>query len=183
MLLGAALALLPPNRTAAPPSSAIVVATRDLPPGAVLSAADVGVRGVPPGLVPSGALVRAGDATGQSLAAAVRAGEPLTDVRLLGPAETRLTSGDSDAVAVAVRLADPAVAELLHPGSRVDVVTAGDGQAAAGVLATDATVLMVRAGPSGTGDQGRLVVLAVRRDAATGVAAAGLHDPVAVTLR
>jgi pilus assembly protein CpaB len=102
---------------------------------------------------------------GRALTGAARAGEPITDVRL--------TAADPDATSVAVRLADPGVAELLGPGSRVDVV--GEG---AEVLADGATVLSVReAKPD------RLVVLGLSRKNATRIAAASLEKPLAVTLR
>jgi hypothetical protein len=87
-----------------------------------------------------------------------------------------LATGDPNAVAVPVRLTDAAVADLLRPGSRVDVV--GD----PGVLANDAVVIAVR--PSeGVSAKGRLVVVALPRSAAAKVAAASLAQPVTVTLR
>ncbi|MFC0528220.1 flagellar biosynthesis protein FlgA [Phytohabitans kaempferiae] len=46
------------------------------------------------------------------------------------------------AVGVPVRLADPAMLALVHPGDRVDLVAAADG-AAASLLASDALVLGV----------------------------------------
>lgn len=185
-LLAAGLALVPSAKhglAAAEPTVQVVVTVRDLAPGTVLSTGDVALHGLPHALVPSGALTTTGAAIGQVLTSAARTGEAITDARLLGPPQARMATGDPDTVSVAVRLADPAVAELLHPGSRVDVVTAGDGQTAPGVPATDATVLMVRTGALKPGEQGQLVVLAIRKDRATGVAAAALHDPVAVTLR
>lgn len=184
-LLAAGLALAPSAKhgLAAEPTVQVVVTARDLAAGTVLSTGDVALHGLPHGLVPSGVLTTTGTAIGQVLTSAARAGEPITDARLLGPTQNKIATGDPDTVSVAVRLADPGVAELLHPGSRVDVVTAGDGQAAPGVLASDATVLMVHTGALKPGEQGQLVVLAIRKDHATGVAAAALHDPVAVTLR
>ena len=91
--------------------------------------------------------------------------------------------------AVPVRLADPEVARLLGPGSRVDVVTpAADGDRPV-VLAADAAVLTVvaaeadaSAGP-GQGSRGRLVLVALPRADAARVAAAALSEQVAVTLR
>ncbi|GAA3432368.1 hypothetical protein [Kutzneria kofuensis] len=110
------------------------------------------------------------------LTGAARAGEPITDVRLVGPENTLLATGNPDAVAVPVRLTDAAVADLLRPGSRVDVV--GD----PAVLANDAVVVAVR--PSeGASAKGRLVVVALPRQAAAKVAAASLAQSVTVTLR
>jgi hypothetical protein len=97
-------------------------------------------------------------------------------VRLVGPENTLLATGNPDAVAVPVRLTDAAVADLLRPGSRVDVV----GEPA--VLANDAVVVAVR--PSeGVSAKGRLVVVALPRQVAAKVAAASLAQPVTVTLR
>jgi pilus assembly protein CpaB len=85
---------------------------------------------------------------------------------------------------VPVRLSDPGVADLLRPGSRVDVVASGPDHDGISVLAADAVVVTVRhsEGKSGT-PGGRLVLVALPREAATRVAAASLGEPVAVTLR
>ncbi|SFK12794.1 hypothetical protein SAMN05421835_11465 [Amycolatopsis sacchari] len=88
---------------------------------------------------------------------------------------------------VPVRLADAAVAGLLSPGTRVDVVTADEGVSR--VLAPLATVVDVRSPPAGSSrflageDKGPLVLIAVPPDTATQVAASSLRNPVAVTLR
>lgn len=169
----------------------VVVAGRDLAPGAVLAAGDITLRALPKGAAPSGALTTAGAAVGRVLAAPVRAGEPLTDVRIVGPADTALTAGDPNAAAVPVHLADPDVADLLHPGARVDVVTLDPERQADPVLAEDAIVITVHdqsAGQGGVaavgqGQRGRLVVIALPRRSATLVAAASLRQPVTVTLR
>ncbi|MBP2340724.1 Flp pilus assembly protein CpaB [Saccharothrix coeruleofusca] len=155
-LVGAALVVWPE-----PAPVEVVVAARDLAPGVVLSAADLRVVGVPPDLRPSGAVPLAA-ARDRVLVSAARAGEPLTDARLAAP--------DPDAASVPIRLADPEVAALLRPGSRVDVVGADSR-----VLAEDATVVSVRERES--------VVVSTARAAATAVAAESLEHPLAVTLR
>ncbi|MGH3630839.1 MAG: RcpC/CpaB family pilus assembly protein [Sciscionella sp.] len=186
LLLAAALAVRPSaaGDTARMPT---LVAARDLAPGTVLGPADVTVRSLPPDAVPDRVLTTPAAATGRTLAGAARAGEPITDVRIVGPANTRLTSGNVDAATVGVRLADAGVADLLRPGMHVDVVSSGDteypnGSPQAGTLATNATVITVGAA-SKSADHGRLVLLALPRDIATRVAAASLNDPVTVTLR
>lgn len=171
-----------------PDTVPVLVAARDLPPGTTLHDADVAVSRLPPSSRPRAALTAPAQATGRVLAGATTAGEPLTGARLLGRENTRLTTGDPSAAAVPFRLADPAVAGLLTPGLRVDVVTVSESPSespSAVVLAANATVLTVRPvdADSGAAAEGHLVVLALPRTEATRVAAASLGLPVAVTLR
>jgi pilus assembly protein CpaB len=182
-VLALVLAVVP---TEADASSPVVVAARDLASGAALTDADLRVVSWPSGLVPAGALRVPSDASGRVLAGAARAGEPLTDVRLTGPDLAGRLAGRPDAAAVPVRLADPDVARLLGPGSRVDVVTPGPDGARPVVLAADAAVLTVLAtepDSPGQATHGRLVLVALARDDAARVAAASLSEQVAVTLR
>ena len=84
-----------------------------------------------------------------------------------------------------IRLADPAVADLVRPGARVDVVSVDERSKAALVLARGALVVTVHfAGPDARGPTGKgpLVLLAVPRDDATRIASVSLGRPVAVTL-
>ena len=185
-LLALALALRPPDAASRSP---VVVAARDLPSGTALASTDLTLASWPGELVPVGALRAPADADGRVLAGAARAGEPLTDVRLAGPDATGRLAGRPGDAAVPVRLADPEVAHLLAPGSRVDVVTpAPDGNRPV-ILASDAAVLTVvaaegdaPAGP-GQGARGRLVLVALPRADAARVASAALSEQVAVTLR
>ena len=185
-LLALALALRPPDAAARGP---VVVAARDLPSGTTLAAADLVLATWPGELVPAGALRAPAGADGRVLAGAARAGEPITDVRLAGPDAAGRPAGRPGDAAVPVRLADPEVAHLLGPGSRVDVVTPGTDGDRTLVLATDAVVLTVvatepdgAAGP-GQGSGGRLVLVALPRADAARVAAAALSEQVAVTVR
>jgi Flp pilus assembly protein CpaB len=161
----------------------VVVAAHDLSPGTTLAQGDLAVHTLPGDVVPSGALTGPATVVGRVLAAPVRAGEPLTDVRLVGPADTALTTGDPRAAAVPVRLADPDVADLLRPGIRVDVVTLDPDQQSDPVLAANATVITVRDTAESQGQPGRLVLVALPRQSATRLAAASLRQPVTVTLR
>lgn len=179
VLAAAALAIRPQPRE--PNTVPMLVASRDLAPGTTLRDADLSVSRLSPSLRPRSALTDPSQATGRVLAGATTVGEPLTSARLVGPANARLTTGDPSAAAVPFRLADPAVAGLLTPGVRVDVVTVAASSSGAVVLAANATVLTVR--PAGKVAEGHLVVLALPRDEATQVAAASLGQPVAVTLR
>lgn len=174
------LALSPPGRTPVVP---VVVAAADLPTGTPLHPADLAVREWPADLAPSGATRAVAEVDGRSLVGAARAGEPITDTRLAGAGPA---SGPDGAV-VPVRLADAGVAAVLAPGSRVDVLAAGERPDQPVVLASDATVQAVlgpeqRAGPGGGAGE-RLVLIAMSRSAAGRVASISLTRTVAVTLR
>lgn len=145
-----AVAAPPPARVAVP------VAARDLPAGAVLERGDLTSADFAPGSVPSGL---APDAAGRTLAAPLRAGEPVTDVRLVGPA---LTEGYPGLAAVPVRLPDAAMVDLLRVGDRIDLVSADPQGGGASVVAADVPVLAIpdaapEVGVSGL--TGRLVVV------------------------
>jgi pilus assembly protein CpaB len=177
---------LRPDPGGAHPTAPVLVARHDLAPGSTLAPTDVVLRHLPADLLPAGALSTVRAATGHVLGGALRAGEPITDVRL---ADTGLPGGAPGSSAVPVRLADPGVADLLHPGVRVDVVTAdqiddpGTSASTGSVLATGAIVLTVRDADTAPGQHGRLVVLALPEQVATRVAAVSLRQPVTVTLR
>jgi pilus assembly protein CpaB len=181
----AGLCLVTGLRSLAPPppaSAAVLVAARDLAGGVRLTGADLTLARLPPNAVPSGALAEDA-ALGRTLAAPMRRGEPVTDVRLLGPAlADALGPG---LVETPVRLADPAVASLLHVGDRVDVLAApadpGNGGATT-VAAADVLVLAVPVpGDDTTGlTQGALVVLATTRRTALALAAAAVGDRLSV---
>ncbi|ANY06129.1 SAF domain-containing protein [Pseudonocardia sp. HH130630-07] len=161
----------------------VLVAARDLEPGTVLRPADVRPVAWPAALVPGGALRVPAEADGRTVAGPVRSGEALTDLRLVGP-ETAVRTGGPGASAVPVRPADPAVAALLSPGVRVDVISEDDGGPR--VLAARAGVVAVlpAAGAAGTaGARGPLVLIALPEPEANAVAAATLSGEVAVTLR
>lgn len=153
-----------------PETVPVLTAAHDLPAGAVLSAQDLRTADVPAALVPAGALTDAGAAAGRVVAGPVRAGEPLTDVRLLGAA--LLPAGSQ--VAAPVRLAEPATAALVQAGDRVDVLSASpEGGAAAEVVATGLSVLSVPDLSDAAGE-GALVVVAASRAAASRLAAAAV---------
>jgi pilus assembly protein CpaB len=170
--------LLALDPRAGPAGAAVVVAAADLPAGATVSAADLTVRSWPTELVPAGALQQVAAAEGRVLVGAARAGEAITDVRLVGAGPGPPGAGGA---AVPVRLADAGVAPLLTPGRRVDVVTVGASTDEPVVLAAGAEVLAVL--PEEQGASGRLVLVAMAPTVAAQVAAASLTDQVAVTLR
>lgn len=177
--LAAVLALRPGAGTTEVP---VVVAGRDLPPGTVLGAEDVLLRGLPPQAVPDGTASSTAAVLDRTIAAPVRRGEPVTDVRLTGPDLAHAVSADPTAVSVPLRLPDPDIAVLLHPGAVVDVVTLGARQGEPVVLAHGARVLAVLESGTTTGE-GRLVLVSLEPAAATRVAAASLTQSLTVTVR
>lgn len=149
-------ALAPP----APATVPLTVAARDLPAGAVLTGSDVTLLDVAPGSVPDGAVATA---AGETLAAPVRRGEPITDLRLLG---TTYTAGRGDLVAVPVRIPDPGVAGLLEPGARVDLLATDPSTGETSRVAERVLVLAKPAGkeaefPVMDAPSGRLVLVGV----------------------
>ncbi|MCD2189058.1 SAF domain-containing protein [Actinomycetospora soli] len=162
--------------------SPVVVASRDLTPGEAVGPADVAVVGRPPDTVPEGALTAAAAATGGRLVGGVRAGEVLTDVRLVGPDAARASAGAADGAGVPLRLADPAVAALVRPGALVDVVGgAREGTEGGAILAPGARVLAVLPGEDRSSSP--VVVVALPGPVAARVAAATIGQDVTLTLR
>lgn len=130
-------------RPPAPQVRAVVVAARDLPAGTTLAAGDLRVARLPAGLALDSTRARADGLVGRATAVPVPAGLPvvpglLTSEDLVGPPGT---------VVAAVRLADPAMAALLTPGTRIDVLAAAAETGAQGVVvARRALVLPVAPG-------------------------------------
>lgn len=166
--------------TAAPPAEVpVVVAARDLPSGTVLGVGDLRTVGFAPGSAPEGAVA---DPAGRTLAAPLRAGEPVTDVRLVGPA---LTEGYPGLSAVPVRLPDAAMADLLSVGDRVDLISADPQGGGATVVASDVPVLALPAGDGevgATGLSGRLVVVGAAPDEVPRIADASVRTFLTVAL-
>jgi Flp pilus assembly protein CpaB len=184
------LALRPPGPEPGAPvqlSVPVAVAATDLPAGVALTAGDLATVSLPVDAAPAGAATDVGQLSGQVLAAPVRRGEPVTDVRVVGPGLwSQVPEG---LVAAPVRLADLAVATLLRAGDRVDVLAAAatpDGAVpAVMVVAEAALVLAVPAGAESTGTAlpgDGLLVLAVAPETARQLAAAGAAASLTVTL-
>jgi hypothetical protein len=154
---GAVLAAVHELRPAPAPSVPVPTASRDLPSGAVITADDVTTADYAAGTEPTDL---AEDPVGHVLAAPVRAGEALTDVRLVGADLARAHPG---LVLVPVRLPDAEVAGLLRVGDRIDLLAADpQGASAARLVAAGLTVAALPR----TGDEsksalpGRVVLLA-----------------------
>jgi pilus assembly protein CpaB len=181
-------------KPAPPPTSNVVTFARDLPAGTRLTTADVRLAALPAGVVPSGSVRSTSSATGRILAAPARRGEPLTDVRLLGP---RLTSAYGPSrVIVPVRLADAGVLELVQIGTLVDVLAAettpDQAYAEARTLVHSARIVALPsrapdpssplAAPVNSGD-GALVLLAVPPSAAPDLARAAVTARLSLLIR
>src|SRR6478736_2686865 len=164
--------------TAPPPAEVpVLVAARDLPAGTVVASDDVHRVGFAPGSVPGG---RADDPVGRTLAGPLRAGEPLTDVRLVGPA---LTDGYPGLVAVPVRLPDAGMAGLLRVGDRIDLVSADPQGRSAETVAADVPVLALPDTPTEVGAAGltgRLVVVGTGPGEVTRIADASVRTFVTI---
>lgn len=138
LLVGLAAAAGVHAVTPEPDGVTLAVAARDLAAGERLEAGDVTTVLVPPGAVPDG-VATAEELVGARPAAAVRRGEPLTDVRLRGPgAASALPAGQ---VAVPVRLV-PEAAPWLQVGQRLRLHAAPQAGAGAGTT-TGVAVLLV----------------------------------------
>jgi pilus assembly protein CpaB len=165
-----------------PATVGVAVAALDLPAGTVLSREQLTVAQLPPSAAPSGTTHGPGPLVGRVLAGSVRAGEPLTDVRLVGAGLTRLLPGGQ--VAAPVRLADLAVAALVHTGDRVDVLATPHDAARADVIAANALVLAADDRPrdASADPGGGLLLLAVDGATAGRLAAAAASSTLTVTL-
>jgi pilus assembly protein CpaB len=189
--LCAGVAVLAAVKAVAPPAERTVLvwaAARDLSGGSPLSVHDLRAVALPVDAVPAGALRAGTQVAGRLLAAPVRQGEPLTDVRLLGP--SLLTAlPEAGLVAVPVRVADgSAAAALVHPGDVVDVLAVGDPvsgrtNARPVTVASGVRVVAVPARSDISGDGGGLVVVAANRAAAAALAAASVGARLSLALR
>lgn len=178
----AARAAAPPPRPTVP----VVVAARDLRAGDVLSPGDVRTARLPPSAAPVAAAGDADRLVGEELAVDVPRGLVVVPAHL---ARSRFATPAPDGtVAVPVRLADAAVAALLRPGDRVDLVAGAldgwPGDEGPTVLAEAALVLEVLTeesrgddglgllGAGATAEADPLVVVAVRPEDGRRIAAA-----------
>ena len=190
-LLAVAALVLAVRPTTGPAASAtgpsvvpVVVASTDLPAGSVVGQDDLEVADWPADLVPTGAVESPGGLTGRTLAGALAAGEPVTDLRLVGPGLTAaLPEGQ---VAAPVRLADLAVAGLVRPGDRVDVLATAPDATEADVVVSGALVLAPSSNPDADSTDpapaAGLLLLAVDADTGARLAAAAASDTLSVTL-
>jgi len=172
----AGVAVLAGLRVLAPAPAAtvpVLVAAHDLAAGSVLAADDLTHAAYSPALVPSRL---ADDPVGRVLAAPMRRGEPVTDVRLVGPS---LTDGYDGLVAVPVRLPDAGSVALLQVGDHIDLVATDPETTAARTIAPGVPVVALPRSDDradGAGITGRLVVVGASRNVAEDIAAAAVGD-------
>lgn len=157
VLLVAVAAAATLHTLAPPPPAAttLLVAARDLPAGKLLRTADLVAIETTPGAVPSGVVA---DPAGRLLAAPLRAGEPVTDVRLVGnDLAQALAPGHT---AIPVRLSDAGQAALLSVGDRIDLLATDSQTATTRELASVTVLAVPDAAVSSDGAlPGRLVVV------------------------
>ncbi len=177
VLLVAAGAMATTSPSPAAAGTHVLVAARDLATGSILAAGDL--RTVAVRAPPDGALQKDDPPLGQVLAAPVRKGEIITDVRLLTGDGPLAGPGRS---AVPVRPDDPDAVALLRPGMRVAAIGV-DTDGVAHTLTDDAIVLWVPAPEDASGGAahgGRLVVLSVPESAADRVAAMAITGAIGI---
>jgi Flp pilus assembly protein CpaB len=161
----------------------VVVAARDLSPGVALAADDVRLEKWLTTTIPDGSQAEPGRVVGSTLAGPTRRGEVLTDVRLLGSRLAESAAGPGARI-VPLHPADPALIDLVRPGDVVDILAAeADSKDAPRVVATDAIVVLVSAKPKAqTGNDDRVVLVALPARTAHAVAGAALVQTVTLTL-
>lgn len=173
------------ERAAGAPLAPVVVAARDLAAGTVLRANDLRLAHWASAEIPPRALTAVRAGMGNSIAAGMDQGEPLTSARLRGPGVTvGLATGF---VAVTVTISGPTTLGLIRAGDTIDLLATtapeAGGVGHARVVASDIRVLaVVPAGSEGTDQQTTALVVAVTRPAALAVAAV-VDGSLTATLR
>jgi Flp pilus assembly protein CpaB len=182
-------------RPAPPPTTEVVVAANDLSGGSVLTATDVKITRLPVEVVPAVPMAALSAVEGRVLAGPMRAGEVVTDLRLVGPAllEGYTSTAGVTVVATPVRIADAGAVRLVRPGDRIDVLAAGvpSELAAAGITAAEVAVVasdvQVVTVPEESDDlavvDGALIVVATSEQVAEDLAAAAVTSRLSLTLR
>lgn len=190
LLLGCAVVLLLRGDPGADPAP-VLVAARELAPGTVLTEADVRLVTREARTIAEGALSEPAAVAGKTLAAPLRPGEQITDVRVLGAALSASVTGVEDARLVPLRLTDAALTDLIHAGDLVDVIaiadsgsgsSAGSGSGGGVTLATAAPVVLVPPAAPKQAARDRVILVALPAQSATAVATASLTQAITVTL-
>ena len=160
----------------------VLTAAHDLAAGVVVRAEDLRRTAYTPDSVPAGVLSPASAAVGRTTAGPVRAGEPITDARLV---TSSLLDGYPGMVAVPVRIGDAGSVLLLRTGDRVDLMAADpQGRTPAEVVGHDVPVLAIpRADERSPGlSTGALVVLGLPGASARTVAQASVSAFLSVVI-
>lgn len=126
--------------TSEPPGRHVVVASHDLASGTTLTADDVVRARRPVSAVPEHSTRRVDDVVGRTVAGPMRAGEVITDRRVVRA--DRMSGFPDGTVLATVRLADADALSNLRVGDRVDVVAVDpDAERGAEVVARDAEIV------------------------------------------
>lgn len=183
LVLLAAATLLQP--AVAPPADAarVVVAKTELVAGEPLTDADVETVLVPVELVPEFALTPDAEIVGSIPIGPVGRGEILTELRLVSDSlVAKISAGDenhSGSHIVSIRPNDPVLVAHLHTGDAVDIVSTQRNSGDARVIAAGGRVITTLNADS---DTDAAVLVALSRDEAAEVAAAGLSGPLSLLL-
>ncbi len=158
----------------------VLTAAHDLDGGTVVGRGDLSLTAFSPDSVPDGAVTTAELVVGRTTTGPVRAGEPITDVRLVAGS---LLDGYPGRVAAPVRIGDPGAVALLRIGDRVDVIAADpQGRREAVVVAAGAPVVALPRASDTALASGGLVVLAVDEETARELAAASVSAYLSVVV-
>lgn len=170
LLIGGGGFLLWARQNVPAPTTPAVVAVSDMPSGHIVTADDVALVAWPQESRPAAVAVDLEAFVGRRTTAPVRAGEPLTELRVVGP--SLLSDFGPDTVAVAIPGDPVSAASIIRPGDRVNVL----GQTAMGArtLVSGATVL--------TTSQDSGAIVAVPSSSAAQVVQAAATDSAAVVL-
>jgi Flp pilus assembly protein CpaB len=128
------------------PTEPVLVATRSIPAGAALAAADLTIAHWTPGQVPEHALTDSAAAVGKVVAAPAGRGEPITGLRLLDNAVTDALGPQQQALVLPIF--DHGESSLITSGAHIDLYTASSGDhtgsaARQALLASDVRVLSI----------------------------------------
>jgi Flp pilus assembly protein CpaB len=160
-------------------STDVVVAVRDLRPGALLTAGDVRIQAWPDANAPPSALHRVADVVGHQAGGSLARGEPVTTARLL---DTSILSAlRPGQVAVTIALSDQSQAAILHAGALVDlyarahegVLADGKPVSSSGAgrgMATAVRILAVLPNAEGRSPDGPSIVIAADSETASHLA-------------
>jgi Flp pilus assembly protein CpaB len=178
----AVAAALQANAAHPPARTMVLTAARDLPGGVVMTAADLRRTAFEPDSVPAGTVGSAAGILGRTTAGPLRAGEPLTDVRLV---TTSLLEGYPGLVAVPVRIGDAGAVRLLRVGDRIDVLAADpQRRSPAALVEDDVPVLAIPRPDDATPgmSNGALLVVGVSDSAARTLAQASVSSVLSIVL-
>ena len=170
------------NAAPPPPTTTVLAAARDLPGGIVLAPDDLTRVEVDQSVLPTGVVPRAATAVGRTTTVPIRAGELLTDARLV---TGDLLSGYPGMVAAPVRIGDRGAVRLLRVGDRVTLFAADPQGEAAPVEAARAVpvIALPRARSAAAGlVSGALVVVAVPPETARSLAGYGVSSFLSAVL-